>query len=214
MVKVPDIGSTCVISFQTKYPTFSQADFDSVMTELGFVRNVLPPTQQGAITQINYTKENMVVIGNLQTYTLDFQCFNTINILNAYGDIKQALAKLKIDPTSIHLMGLRCTTMAHDVGNPEDHLTSLINNDTKENISKSLGFEPSLVSFVLANKNPELEDFQIRIEPLLSNPKGSYFMEINYRTSSHSKFDSFIGKFGSDMIGAIAKSVDKSGNSN
>jgi len=213
MVKVPDIGSTCVISFQTKYPTFSPADFDNVMNELGFKRNVSPTTQQGAVPQISYSKENMVVAGNLQTYTLNFQCFNTINISNVYDEIKQALAKLKIAPNSVHLMGLRCTTMAHDVGNPEENIGSIMTKDAKEKISKSIGFDPSLFSFVLVNKNPEIEDLQIRIEPLLSNPKGSYFIEINYRTSSHSEFDSFIGKFGSDMISNIAKAVDKNGNS-
>jgi len=213
MVKVPDIGSTTVISFQTKYPTFSQADFDTVMTGMGFERNILPATQVSSATQINYTKENMVVNGDMQKYILNFQLFNTINLSSMYEEVKQALAKLKIDPNSVHLMGLRCTTMAHDVGNPEENLTSLLNNDTKEKISKSLGIEPSLFSLVIGNKNPQEEDLQIRIEPLLSNPKDSYFMEINYRTSSHTKFDSFIGKFGSDIISAIATAMCKNGNS-
>jgi len=212
MVRTSEIGSTTIISFQTKYPTFSGADFDRTMTTLGFQRGTTQVSKAGAqAQQIIYTKENMVVDNDIQTNILNFRLFNTVNISRVYDDIKQALLKLKIDPNSIHLMGLVCLTMAHDIENPENILTTLISSEAKTRIATSLEFEPAVYSLILVNKTPQQEDLQIRIEPLASNPNESFFIQINYKTTSHDKFDNFISKFGESTIRDIAFSMsDKS----
>ena len=208
MVKTSEIGSTTMISFQTKYPTFSGADFERVLNELGFQKNQIN-RGVGQIQQITFTKENLTVSIDPQTYIINFQFFNTININNKYKDVQDTITRLNIDLDSMHLMGLDCRTMAHEVGDPEDNLSSLISNSAKKNIFNLTDMAPSVYSLVLVNKDPDDEDIQIRVEPLASNPKESFFIHINYKTTSHEKFNDFIGKFGEEKVRSIAESMSE-----
>lgn len=206
MVRTSEIGSSTIISFQTKYPTFSDVDFDKTLTDLGFQRGTTQVTLDATKPQqIIYTKENTVAYFIPQSNILNFRLFNIVNISKVYEDIKKTLLSLKIEPISIHLMGLDCKTMAHEVGDPKNNLTTLFSAEAKKRIATILEFEPAVVSLVLANKDPQVENLQIRIEPLATNPKESFFIHINYKTSSHEKFNSFIGKFGEETISNIAK---------
>lgn len=207
MVRTSEIGSTVIISFQTKYPTFSAADLDKTMTDFGFQRNVPPSNKEGQIQQIFFSKENTTIDVDWQNYILNFRFFNRINIMQVHETIQKILLRLKIDPNSINVMGLDCRTMAHDIGIPTVNLTSLISDQAKSRIAKVLLTDPTVFSIVFMNNTPEEEDFQIRIEPLVSNPDESFFIHINYKTKIHKKFDDFIGKFGEDLIKEIALSV-------
>jgi len=209
MVSTNATGSTVIISFQTKFPTFSDSDLDSVMTGLKYQRNPAKPERGGQSSGYFYTKDNTTVDVDWQNYILNFRFFNSLNIEHVYSDVEKTLLALKIDPKSIALMGLDCRTMAHDVGVPSEHLTSLLSDNAKTRISKSLGFEPTVYSMVFVSKNPVDEDLQIRIEPLVSNVNESFFIHVNYKTSSHKKFDAFIGKFGEDTIKGIATSMSE-----
>ena len=206
MVKISETGSQTIISFQTKYQTFTPAIFDKTMTDLGFQRNStqIQPNQP---IQYFYTKDNIAVEENPTVRIVRFRFLNTVNVSKFYDDVQKTLINLKIDPNTIHIMELDCQTMAHDVGNPENNLTSLISNSAKEQIEQSLHIKPAVFSLVLVNKNPREEDLQIRIEPLASNPTESFHIHINYRTKIHDKFDSFIGQFGESKIEDIAASV-------
>ncbi len=206
MVKTSEIGSQTIISFQTKYPTFTPADFDKIMTDLDFQRNARQ-VQPDMTQKYFYTKENITVDENSANHTVNFRFMNTVNISKFYDDVKKALINLKIDPNTIHIMALDCKTMAHDVGNTENNLTSLISNSAKEQIEQSLHVRPAVFSLVLVNQDPQEEDLQIRIEPLASNPAESFFIHIHYKTRLHDKFDSFIGQFGENKIEDIAISV-------
>ncbi len=209
MVSTNAIGSTVIISFQTKFPTFSDSDLDNVMTELKYQRNPSKPEVGGQSSGYFYTKGNITVDVDWKNYVLNFRFFNSLNIKEAYSDVKKTLLTLKIDPKSIALMGLDCRTMAHDVGVPSEHLTSLLSDKAKTRISKSLGFEPTVFSMVFVSKEPIDEDMQIRIEPLVSNVNESFFIHVNYKTRSHDKFDAFIGKFDEDTIKGIATSMSE-----
>lgn len=206
MVITSEVGSQTIVSFQTKFPTFTPAEFDKTMTDLGFQRNSTQ-AQLGQPLQYFYTKDSVTVDQVAVTNIVNFRFMNTINISKLYDDVKKALLSLKIDPNTIQIMALDCKTMAHDVGNPEKNLTSLISKTAKEQIGKSLKIKPAVFSLVLVNEAPQDEDLQIRIEPLASNPAESFFIHINYKTRLHEKFDSFIGQFGDDKIRDIAKSV-------
>lgn len=206
MVRVSEIGSQTIISFQTKFPTFTGANFDKTLMDLGFQRNTTQ-NQTGQIHQYFYTKENITVDHNSDNHIVNFRFLNTVNVSKLYDDVKKALINLKIDPNTIHLMALDCKTMAHDVGNPESNLTSLISSTAQKQIEKSLNIKPAVFSLVLVNQNPQEEDLQIRIEPLASNPTESFFIHLNYKTRMHEKFDSFIGQFGENKIEDIANSV-------
>jgi len=214
MVSTSDVGSTTIISFQTKFPTFSDSDLDSTMTELGYQRNPTKPTSAGQSSGYFYTKDNTTVDVDFKRFVLNFRFFNSLNIKKVYDDVQKTLLTLKIDPKSIALMGLDCKTMAHDIGMPSKQLTSLISNDAKTRIAKTLGFDPAVYSLVFVSKEPVDEDLQIRIEPLVSNPTESFFIHVNYKTKSHDKFDSFIGKFGEDTIKEIADSMSDGNETN
>lgn len=204
MVRTSEVGSQTIVSFQTKFPVFTILDLDTVMTELGFAKNVSQATA-GQPQQTIYSKGNVYV--DYQNNTINFRFLNIVNISNNYEDVKQTLLKLNINNDSIHLMGLNCKTMVHEVGDPESILTKLISPDAKERIKNSLDMEPGVTSLVLANNNPQDEDIQIRIEPLASNPKDSFFININYKTSVHKKFNEFISNFGESKLMAIVKGV-------
>jgi len=210
MVRILDVGSGIIISFQTKFPTFSVAEFDSTLTDLGYARLQLPSdtqTQQTGI--IAYTKQDVTVDADFLKNILNFRISNTIKIETLYKEITQTLVKLHIEPNSIHLMGLKCTTRAHEVGDPEQNLTALVDKNILTQISATLDFDPGIMSIVLANRNPKDEDLQIRIEPLSTNPSETYFIMLNYRTPSHEKFNTFIGKFGPSLIEKLVEVISK-----
>lgn len=204
MIKVLDVGSTTIISFQTKYPTFSALEFDKILIDLQYQTKIVnnPPGTNPPQSKV-YSKEDIVInfdhLNNILTFTL----FNTINLTEIYEGITNIMAKLKIDHDAIHLMGLKCTTRAHDVGNPELKLSGLLNSDAVEKFSQTLGFSPGVGSLVLVNKNPVDEDLQIRIEPLASNPTESFYVDIVYKTSKHDKFNDYISQFGVKKIEEI-----------
>ena len=208
MVRTSEVGSTTIVSFQTKYPTFSPVDLEKTMAQFEFQRGAVPMTQAGGQTeQIFYSKDNTTIDVDWQNQILNFRFFNKINIVSVQDIINKILLQLKIDPSSISLMGVDCRTMAHDIGIPSDNLTSLISKESKSRLAKIYSGEPAVFSVVLMNKNPQEEDLQIRIEPLLSNPQESFFIHLNYRTKIHEKFDAFIVKFGENLIKDIAESV-------
>lgn len=204
MVKVLDVGSTTIISFQTKYPTFSAIEFDKKLTDLQYqskiVYNALgsdPPQSK------EYSKEDIVINFNNVSNVLTFILFNTINLTDVYKEITNIIASLKIDHDAIQLMGLNCTTRAHDVGNPESKLSSLLKSEVVNDLSKTIGYEPGIGSLVLVNKNPVDEDVQVRIEPLASNPKESFHIVIAYKTNKPEKFNEYITQFGIKKIEEI-----------
>ena len=204
MITPTKLGSQITISFQAKYPTFSSADFDKIMIDLGFQRN---SNQNQTGQQYFYTKNNITIEEISINQTVNFQFLNEINISELYDKIKNILLHLKINPTTIHIMMLDCKTMVHGIDNPENTLTMLISDQAKEKIEKSLKIKPAVYSLVLVNQDPQEEDLQIRIEPLATNPKESFYIHIKYSTKLHDKFDSFITEFNEDKIRNIINSV-------
>lgn len=53
------------------------------------------------------------------------------------------------------------------------------------------------------------ESLTISIEPLLSDPNGTYFVAIEQATTSLEKFNEFLDKIGSGMIQKIVEGVEK-----
>lgn len=210
MVKVLDVGSTTIISFQTKYPTFSAIEFDKKLTDLEYQSKIVNnPTGTNPPQSKVYSKEDVVINFNHITNILTFTLFNTIDLTEIYKEITKIMALLKIDHDAIQLMGLKCTTRAHDVGNPENRLSALLNSSVVNELSKAIGYEPAIGSLVLVNKNPRDEDLQVRIEPLASNPTESFFIDIAYKTNKPDKFNAYITQFGIKSIEAICKVGEK-----
>ena len=166
LVRVLDVGSTTVIHFQTKYPTFSALEFDKILSDLEYQSKIVNnPTGTNPPQSKVYSKENTVINFNHVNNVLTFTLFNTISLTEIYKDITEIMALLKIDHDAIQLMGLKCTTRAHDVGDPEKRLSGLLNSDMVEKLSGTISHEPGIASLVLVNKYPVDEDLQIRLEP-------------------------------------------------
>ena len=64
-------------------------------------------------------------------------------------------------------------------------------------------------SIRLGNVNSENETIAINLEPLPTDPSGSYFVGINYRTKESDKFDEFIKEFGESMIEKIIREAEE-----
>lgn len=216
MVSVLGVGSSVIISFQTKFPTFSVVEFASTLEELEYAQAQQQiDLKTGKPTSVLiYRKQDIQVDADLAKNILNFRILNTIKIDEVYDEITKTLVKLHVEPKSINLMGIDCKTRAHEVGNPEHNLTALIDKNVISQLSKTLDFDPGIVSIVLANKNPQDEDLQIRIEPLNTNPTESYFVHLNYKTQSHEKFNAFISKFGPSLIEDLVEVLNKNAETN
>lgn len=178
------------------------------MTELGFQRNISQnPAVPGSTSQYFYTKENITVHEVSAVQTVHFQYLNILNISKPYGEVADILSRLKISPNSTNLMTLDCQTMAHDVGDPQSNLTSLISSHSKKRIERCFNTRPSIFSIVLRSQSSRDEDLQIKIEPLASSPTDSFFIYLAYKTRLHDRFDAFIKDFNEDKIKEIAESV-------
>ena len=110
------------------------------------------------------------------------------------------------------MLGLDCVTQVHKVKSPERSLTSLVNSKFVDGLgSTSLDTDVGITSLRMTSRKNggDGDSLSVTLEPLESNPTGSYHMVVIYRSRQSDKFNEFVKYFGSDMIENIIKEVEK-----
>lgn len=196
MTDVPEIGSRCDIVIQGKYPLFSETHFDQILTKDKYER--LIDTQNN--NQTYYRKGDIIIFTNFPQNTITFRLFNTISIQTKYNEFSTLLAKLSFKPEHILMLGGNFKTFVTGNGSPQLFLNKLFNKEAQSILSKQLQINPSILSVVVSNSDVTDVDMQVRIEPLVSSPQDSLYVEFIFRTTNYEVFNEFISKFGADFI--------------
>jgi len=205
MVNVSEIGSTCDIGIQGKYPLFSEAHFDKTLSDNDFKRQI--DTQNN--NQAYYQKGDVIIFTNFQQNTITLRMVNTISIQTNYKEFTTILAKLSFKPEAIALMGGDFKTFVTDGVNPQTFLSKFFNQKAQTVFADKLQIKPSVLSLVVANADVTDVDMQIRLEPLNSSPKDSLYVQFIFRTTKYEVFNEFIAKFGADFISDIINSINE-----
>ncbi len=108
-------------------------------------------------------------------------------------------------------MVFNCNTSVTTSVEPAVVLTAALRSDLLSGVSKALGEKPLNVgSIVMGTAFPLTGNgIEVRIEPLLSNPHRQYFVAVTLRTDDMSEFDTFIRKFGKEVLEEIIQLVGK-----
>lgn len=205
--------------FQTKFPTFTPDQFNKALTRRDFHMTeqsmVNPQNPQGPpLTARIFSKENLNVFlaANVPNQII-FQILNIVRLGKKYEDIDKILLDLNIFPDIILHATFNCITRSEAKTEPQSNLSSLMKSNFLKEISKTLGGELKVSSVRLSTTFPLAgeEALQIVMEPLGTSPRKEYFLNIMYQTRSMKNFESFIRRFGDDMIQEIIGQVEKSG---
>ncbi len=205
MVNVSEIGSTCDIGIQGKFPLFSEAQFDKTLSDDSFERLIDTANNN----QVYYRKGDVIVFTNFQQNSITLRMLNTISIKTKYNEFTTLLAKLSFKPEHVALMGGSFKTFVTDGINPEIFLGKFFNQKAKAVLSDKLQIKPTFLSLVVANSDVTDVDMQVRVEPLNSSPKDSLYLEFVFKTTKYEVFNEFIGKFGADFISEIINSINE-----
>jgi len=196
MVSVSEIGASCDIIIQGKYPLFSEIHFDKILSTDKYDRQI--DTQNN--NQVYYRKEDVIIFTDFPKNQITLKLFNTISLQTKYTEFSTLLAKLSFKPEHIALLGGSFQTFVTGYGDPKIFLNKFFSEKSQSVMSDQLKITPSILSLVIANSNVQDVDMQIRIEPLNSSPKDSLFVEFIFRTTKYEVFNDFISKFGADFI--------------
>lgn len=217
-MNVSKIGSHVTLLFQTKYPTFTPAQFVKTFQELGFtqtkgVANVSANPNAAPVQTNIFSKDNFVVLLNPAENLILFQIINTLDFNEIFDDIVQKiLVQLNFSPSVVAILGLDCITQIHEVKSPSDSLTSLVNSKFVVGLTSSvIGNQCDVTSLRFTTRGSDVSDenLSVTLEPLQSNPTDSYHMTIFYRSKENDKFNEFVKNFGSKMIENIVGEVEK-----
>ena len=216
IVNVSTIGANVTLLFQSKYQTFTPEQFITTFQKLGFVQtkgsaNISANPAAQAVPTTMFSKQNLIVLYNPNENLIIFQIINTLDFNPLYEDkILKILASLNFNPTSVSLMGIDATTQVHDVKYPIATLSSLTKPEFIADLNTLSGDGDMVVSGIkLGTVGSEKESLSINLEPLQTDPSGSYFIAIAYRTKESDKFNEFVKDFGAKMIEDIIREAEK-----
>lgn len=211
------IGSQIQLIFRAKFATFTPDQFRKALKDEHYieVRQAMPnpqnPQAQPVIVHM-FSKENVNVFLSPIPNTIIFQVLNVVNLKETYKEITKILVSLNIYPEIISRAILNCNTRSKAKTQPQKNLTSLVQKDFLEEISKDLGRKLEVSSIRLSTAFPlGTEGLQVLLEPLGTSPKDEYYLNIIYQTPDKKKFDAFVNKFGDNIIQEIIEEVEKSG---
>lgn len=205
MVIVSEVGSSCDIGIQGKYPLFTETSFDEILIKDNYERQI--DTQNN--NQVYYRKGDIIIFTNFQQNTITLRLFNTISLQTKYKEFSILLAKLGFKPEHISVMGGNFKTFVTNAGTPQVLLNKFFNEKTQTKIAEQLRIKPSILSIVIANSDPSEVDLQVRVEPLNSSPLDSLYVELIFRTTKYDVFNEFISKFGAEFIKDFIENIGK-----
>lgn len=205
MVNVSEIGSTCDISIQGKYPLFSETQFNQLMLDGNYEKKIDVQNNN----QIYYEKEETIIFNIAKQNTITLRLRNTISLQTKYSDFSQLLAKLSFKPENISVLGGQFKTFVTGNGDPQLFLNHILNPKVKSALTDKLNIKPGILSVVVANTDIAEIDMQIRMEPLATSPKESLYIEFVFRTIKYEAFNEFISKFGADFIKEVIHTISE-----
>jgi len=203
MVNVSEVGASCDIGIQGKYPLFSETQFNQLMLDADYKKQI----DEQNNNQVYFRKEDTIIFNNVKQNTITLRLLNTISLQPKYSDFSQLLAKLSFKPENISVLGGNFKTFVTGNGDPQLFLNNILNPKVKSSLADKLNIKPGIISVVIANTDVTEVDMQIRMEPLSSSPKESLYIEFIFRTVKYDAFNDFIGKFGADFIKEVLTTI-------
>jgi len=213
---VRKIGAQVSLLFQTKFPTFTADQFTKAFNELGYsviqgTANVSGNPAAKPVPTVIFSKGNLSVVYNQTQSMIIFQILNTVDLDELYdAEIKPMLIKLNFVEEAINMIGLECNVQISTQTLPQDILSSLVKKELIDKLNEILGDSKlNTTSLRLSTSFPFVNDgIQVIIEPLGNDPKGSYFVNLVYRTPEMNKFNEFVKLFGTNMLEKLAEATE------
>ena len=175
-MNVSDVGSHVTLLFQSKYQTFTPAQFVKTFQEQGFTAtkgnaNISSNPLAPAIPTNIFSKGNLVVLFNPSENLIMFQIINTLDFNQLYEEeIQKILVSLNFDPTAIGMLGIDAVTQVHDVKPPIDSLSKLTNKNFIDGFNEmGIGEKLQITSLRLSSIASDTNSISITLEPLQSN---------------------------------------------
>jgi len=215
-VEINSVGSSVTLLFQAKYATFTPDQFNRAFRDRNFTLTQGPASisSNPAARQVQtayFSKDNLIVFYNANENLIIFQIVNTLDFNQLYEtEIKRILVDLNFVEEAANMIGLECTTRVRSQKSPNDSLTSLVKNEFLQNVNKIVGLNDLGVFTITLNSTKPLEEsLRITLEPLVTDPTGTYIVALIYRTNQTSKFNEFVTIFGVDMVKSLAMEASK-----
>lgn len=206
-----------VLTIQSKHRTFTPAQFIAAFRGREFVETQVtaqisanphaPPMQTTM-----YSKDDLLVFFNDSENLVRFHILNTLDAAKYRKEVQSILASLNFGRSSTASMMVACTATIVGQLSPTQCLTTLIDSKAIGALQEIHGHEEIAVTSVRFSQYTDPnESLTVSIEPLLSDPTGTYFVAVEQVTTSLEKFNEFLDKIGGGMIQKIVEGVEKRG---
>lgn len=208
------IGSQIRITYQTNFPTFTPDQISKILKEKEYTigQSRITDIQQPNVPSITvpmFSKDNISIFINQPVNQIGFIILNTINLDTVYKEITTILSSLNIISEVILNISFVFITRYKVKKKPQEQMTAMLKEKFVENLSSEFEEKFVVTSIRLSTSFPPHEGLQIIFEPLSTSPEDHYFINISYQTIDWDAFQSFMEKFGEEMIKEFINEVEK-----
>lgn len=212
-------GPGVAISLKAKYKTFTPDQFIAVFQQGGYTgtqvtTRISENPLAAQVPVVAYSKDGLLVLFNDAEDVIKFHVMNRRNIGDVFNDeIKGVLRSLNYQPSAVDSMRLEMTATVSGMGSPAKTLKSLTRGrfaDRLEELHPIGNVAATSLKFTQSDDR-HTEFLTTTIEPLISDPEGSYFVSIEYVTRDNEKFTNYVAKLGDEMVERVIRGVEDSG---
>ena len=212
-------GPGVTITIKTKYKTFTPDQFITVFQQGGYTStqvaaNISENPVAAPVHTVAYSKVGLLVFFNDNENLIKFHVINRKNVGDAFNcEIMHVLKSLNYYPSAVDSMRLEMTSTVSGMGSPITTLKSLICSqfvDRLEVLHSAGNVAATSLKFTQSDDN-RTEFLTTTIEPLNSDPGGTYFAAIEYVTRDNEKFTGYIAKIGDEMVERIISEAENNG---
>lgn len=212
-------GPGVTITLRAKYRTFTPDQFMAVFQQGGYTStqasaNITENPLAAPVQTVAYSKDGLLVFFNDTENLIKFHVLSRKNVGDVFnGEIKGVLMSLNYNPSAVDSMRLEMTASVSGMGSPTETLKSLTRGRFAERLEElhTAGNVAATSLRFTQFDDQRTELLTTTIEPLNSDPEGSYFVSIEYVTKDNEKFTAYVAKLGDAMVERVIRGVEDNG---
>ena len=210
-------GQGVQISLRAKYRTFTPDQLATVLHREGYTStkataNTSDNPLASPVSTVMHSKGDLIILFGDDENMIKFHIINRRNVSDIFEDeIKKVLTSLNYNPPVVDTMKMSVAATVAGMGSPLKTLKSLVRTRLADHLKEMNDMDNAeATSLKITQYDDERTEFMTTsIEPLTSDPTGTYYVEIEYMTDDNDKFTRFVRRVGDDMIENVVRGAEK-----
>ena len=209
-------GQGVQIALRAKYRTFTPDQLATVLRREGYTStkataNTSDSPLASPVPTVMHSKGDLIILFGDDENLIKFHIINRRSVSDIFEDeIKKVLTSLNYNPPVVDTMKVSVAAAVSGMGSPLKTLKSLVRGRLADHLGEmnDLGNAETTSLKITQHDDERTEFMTTAIEPLTSDPAGTYYVEIEYMTDDNEKFTRFVRRIGDDMIEHIVRGAE------